>query len=160
MRTVHLSVVLRTSAGFTLLETLVVLTILGLVVALALAALRRPPDKLRLEAATRTLASALRFSRAQAIARNADVVLTMHADRRVFESSAGSVIQLDQEISVQMIFAAPERSGRPVGAIRFFPDGSSSGGNIVLTLDKRRAHISVNWLTGEARLDLAGNEPS
>jgi general secretion pathway protein H len=160
MRPVHLSVVSRTSAGFTLLEMLAVLAILGLVVALALPTLRRPPDNLRLEAATRTLASALRFSRAQAIARNADVVLTIHADRRVFESSTGSAIQLDQEISVEMIFAAPERRGRAVGAIRFFPDGSSSGGDIVLTLDKRQARISVNWLTGAARLDLASKGPS
>jgi len=157
MRPVDSSVVSRTSAGFTLLEMLAVLAILALVAALTLPTLRHPPDNLRLEAATRTLASALRLSRAQAIARNADVVLTIHVDRRVFESSTGSAIQLDQEISVEMIFAAPERRGRAVGAIRFFPDGTSSGGDIVLSLDKRRARISVNWLTGEARLDLAGN---
>ena len=154
------SVASRASAGFTLLELLVVLATLSLVAALALPSLRRPPDNLRLETATRTLASALRLSRAQAIVRNADVVLTIHADRRVFESSTGSAIQLDQEISVEMIYAASERRGRAAGAIRFFPDGTSSGGDIVLTLDKRRARISVNWLTGEARLDLADNGPS
>jgi general secretion pathway protein H len=160
MRPVDSSVASRASAGFTLLELLVVLATLSLVAALALPSLRRPPDNLRLETATRTLASALRLSRAQAIARNADVVLTIHADRRVFESSTGSAIRLDQEISVEMIYAASERRGRAAGAIRFFPDGTSSGGDIVLTLDKRRARISVNWLTGEARLDLAGNGPS
>ena len=52
------------------------------------------------------------------------------------------------------------RRGRAAGAIRFFRDGTSSGGEILLTLNKRRARISVNWLTGEARLDLAGSGPS
>jgi general secretion pathway protein H len=160
MRLGDSSVIPRTSAGFTLFEMLVVLAIIGLVVALALPNLRRPPDNLRLEAATRTVASALRLSRSQAIVRNADVVLTIDADRRTFESSTGSAIQLDHEISVELIFAAPERRGRAAGGIRFFPDGTSSGGDIVLTLDKRRARISVNWLTGEARLDLTGNGPS
>jgi len=160
MSLMNSSVMARTSAGFTLFEMLVVLAIIGLVVALALPNLRGPPDNLRLEAAARTVASALRLSRSQAIARNADVVLTIDADRRIFESSTGPAIQLDHEISVEFIFAAPERRGRAAGGIRFFPDGTSSGGDIVLTLDKRRASISVNWLTGEARLDLAGNGPS
>ena len=154
------SLVPRTSTGFTLLEALMVLAILGLVAALTLPTLRRPPDKLRLEAATRTLMSALRFSRVEAIARNDDVIVTIHVDRRILESSTGSAIQIDQEISVEVIFAAAERRRGSAGAIRFFPDGTSSGGDIILTLNKRRARISVNWLTGEARLDLAPNGPS
>jgi general secretion pathway protein H len=156
----HSSVVWRASAGFTLFEMLAVLAIVGLVAAVAIPSLRRPPDNLRLEAATRSLASALRLSRAQAIGRNTDVVLTVHADRRTFASSTGLRIELDQEISVEMIFAAPLRRGRAAGAIRFFRDGTSSGGDILLTLNKRRVRISVNWLTGEARLDLAASGPS
>jgi general secretion pathway protein H len=154
------SLMLRTSTGFTLLEALMVLAILGLVAALALPSLRRPPDKMRLEAATRTLMSALRFSRAEAIVRNDDVIVTMHVDSRVLKSSAGSAIQIDQDISVETVFAAAERRRSAAGSIRFFPDGTSSGGDIILTLNKRRARIWVNWLTGEARLDLAGNGPS
>jgi|SoiMethySBSTD1v2_1073268.scaffolds.fasta_scaffold1553394_2 general secretion pathway protein H len=150
----------RAPAGFTLLEVLMVLAIIGLVAAFTLPALRRPPDKLRLEAATHTLVSALRFSRVQAIARNEDVIVTLHAERRILESSTGPALQLDQEISVEMIFAASERRRNGAGAIRFYPDGTSSGADIVLTLNKRRTRVSVNWLTGEARLDPAGNGPS
>jgi general secretion pathway protein H len=160
MKLRHSSVVWRASAGFTLFEMLAVLAILGLVAALAIPALRRPPDSLRLEAASRSLASALRLSRAQAIGRNTDVVVTVHADRRIFASTTGQQIELDHEISVEMIFAAPLRRGRTAGAIRFFRDGTSSGGDILLTLNKRHARISVNWLTGEARLDLAASGPS
>jgi general secretion pathway protein H len=148
------------SDGFTLIEMLVVMAILALVTALALPALRPPPDNLRLEATARTVASALRLSRTQAIAINADVVLTIDADRRLLESSAVSAIRIDPEISIDLILAAPERRGRSAGAIRFFADGTSSGGDIVLTLGARRARILVNWLTGQARLDLAGGGSS
>ena len=159
MRPPRSSLMSRTSAGFTLLEALVVLAIIGLVAALTFPSLRRPPDKLRLEVATRTLMSALRFSRAEAIARNNDVIVTMHVDRRSLESSTGSAVQIDQGISVEMIFAADRRRDA-TGSIRFFPDGTSSGGEIILSLDKRRARILVNWLTGEARLDPAASGPS
>lgn len=148
------------SAGFTLVEMLVVLAILALGASLALPALRPPPDDLRLEAAARTLASALRLSRTGAIAGNAEIVLTIDADRRRFESTAVPAGRIDPDISIDMVLAAPERRGRSTGAIRFFADGTCSGGDIVLTLGARRARILVNWLTGQARLDLAGGGSS
>jgi general secretion pathway protein H len=150
----------RNSAGFSLVEMLVVLTILSLVISLAGPVLRRPQDSLRLEAAARTLASMMRLSRARAIARNADVVLMVDAGRRIFESSAVAAIQIDPEIAIELTFAAPEQRGHAAGAIRFFPDGTSSGGELVLTLGSRRARIAVNWITGEARLNLAADGPS
>jgi len=148
------------SAGFSLLEMLVVVAIVALLMALAVPILRRPPDHLRLEAAARVLASALRLSRAHAIARNADVVFTLDAERKLFASSAVLPTHIDPEIGIDMVFAAPERRGRSAGALRFFPDGTSSGADIFLTLGARRARIQVNWLTGEARLDLAGDGPT
>jgi general secretion pathway protein H len=152
------SLVPRATAGFTLFEMLVVLMIVSLVTALTLPSLRRTPDHLRLEAAGRSLASALRFSRVAAIARNADLVLSVDVERKSFAFSSGSTIQLEPEISVHMIFAAPLRRGRGVGVIRFFPDGTSSGGDIVLALGQRQVRISVNWLTGDAELDLASKD--
>ena len=145
---------MRTSAGFTLIEMLAVLAILALVASIALPVLRRPPDALRLEAAARMLASALRLTRAQAIAGNAELSLSIDADRRVFESPVHPATALDPEISIAMTVAAPERRAGAAGSIRFFPDGTSSGGDIDLTLGARRARIAVNWLTGLARLDL------
>ena len=102
-------------------------------------------------------ASALRLARAQAIARNADVVLAIDADRRLLESPAMPPTRIDADIAIAMTVAAPERRGRGTGAIRFFPDGTSSGGDIILTLGARHARIEANWLTGDARLDLSGD---
>jgi len=150
----------RNSGGFTVIEMLVVMMILGLVAALAVPVVRTPPDSLRLETTARTLASALRLSRAHAIAENADVVLTIDADRRIYQSSAVSPTRIDPDIAVEMVLAAPERRRNTAGAIRFFADGTSSGGDITLRLGTRRARILVNWLTGEARLNLGSDDSS
>ena len=74
--------------GFTLLEMLVVLTILGIVAALAVPRLTRPSDGLRLQTAARDLVGALRLTRATAILRNAVATLVIDVDQRAFESPA------------------------------------------------------------------------
>lgn len=145
--------------GFTLIEMLVVLSIIALVASVSVPLLRRPPESLRLEAAARTLAAALRASRAEAIARNADATLVLDAGQRTLQAG-GTVLHLDDDVSIEMKLAVPERQSATAGAIRFFPDGMSSGGDIILRIGRREARIAVNWLTGEARIDLSGGKSS
>ena len=45
--------------------------------------------------------------------------------------------------------AESESSGARAG-IRYFKDGSSSGGTLPLVWNERRYSIDVNWLTGNA----------
>ena len=41
--------------------------------------------------------------------------------------------------------------------IRFFPDGSSTGGNIELTRKHREVRIDVDWLTGAVAMSEKGS---
>ena len=41
-----------------------------------------------------------------------------------------------------------------VGAIRFYPDGSSTGGRITVASGERKYLVDVDWLTG--RVSIAG----
>jgi general secretion pathway protein H len=59
---------------------------------------------------------------------------------------------LPRGITVALTVAAPEVAGSR-GGLRFYPDGQSSGGEIVLRLGSRSARVTVNWLTGEARVE-------
>jgi general secretion pathway protein H len=150
------SVARPNAAGFTLVEVLVVLAILTLTAAMTLPVMRRPPDGVRLESAARDIASTLRLSRAVAIVRNEDVDFTIDVERKIMQSSSVPPVQIDNDISIEIVFAAPQRRARDAGTIRFFADGTSSGGDILLEIGRRRARISVPWSTGAARLDLAG----
>jgi general secretion pathway protein H len=138
------------TSGFSLIETLAALAIVALATALAMPLAMRPSDALRLDAAAQDLLAALRLTRAAAIARNADAALTIDAERRTFASPAVPARALPADLSVKMKIAEPERA-RSQGGFRFFPDGSSTGGDMLLALRGKEVKICVDWLTGIAR---------
>jgi general secretion pathway protein H len=84
------------------------------------------------------------------MASNAETVVRIDVERRQF-GVAGSMHALPRGMTVAMTVAETERIADS-GGMRFYPDGQSSGGEIVLMLEGRASRIAVNWLTGEPRL--------
>jgi len=150
MTSLHSSPIPR-EAGFTLVEMLVVLAILGLIAAVTLPALGTPSDGVRLRAVTSDLVAALRLTRAAAITAHNDMALVLDLEARTLQSPAVPQKRLPPELTAEMVIAEPERITPSRGAFRFFPDGSSTGGDIRLHLAGREARICVSWLTGQAR---------
>jgi general secretion pathway protein H len=140
----------RAASGFSLLEMLVVLAIIALVTAFAMPLVTRPPDGLRLDAAARDLADALRLTRAAAIAHNAEVALAIDVDRRTFESPVVPTRRFPGDVLARLKIAEPERA-QARGSFRFFPDGSSTGGDVALVLHGKEVRICVDWVTGIPR---------
>jgi len=118
-------------SGFTLLEMLVVIAVMGL--AMALVANFRQPHSQRLEtqSAARAVAEALQEARGQAIAEGRPVAPAMpHLPAGVAETMQA-----------------------PPGGIVFLPDGSASGGSIQLGYAGGQITVSVDWLTGRVATD-------
>ena len=42
------------------------------------------------------------------------------------------------------------------GAIRFYPDGSSTGGRVTVAAGERRLLVDVDWLTGRVSIKEGG----
>jgi general secretion pathway protein H len=57
-------------------------------------------------------------------------------------------LSLPSGLTVQLETAARELRNDQRGAIRFFPDGSSSGGRIIVAFDAHGYQVGVTWLTG------------
>jgi general secretion pathway protein H len=139
-----------TTSGFSLIEMLAALAIVALATALVMPFALRPSDALRLDAGAQELVAALRLTRAAAIAHNTDAALTVDVERRTFESPAVPRRSLPADLTVKLKIAEPE-SARSRGGFRFFPDGSSTGGDMALALHGKELKICVDWLSGIAR---------
>jgi general secretion pathway protein H len=140
---------LARSAGFTLLELLVVMGILGLILAVVLSA-KPKTAAARVAVAARAVAATLQLARTQAMATNTETVVRIDTQSRQF-GLLGSMHALPRGMTVATTVAETERI-EGSGGMRFYPDGQSSGGEIVLMLDGRASRIAVNWLTGEPQL--------
>jgi general secretion pathway protein H len=130
------------------MELLVVLAILGFALALAAPSLIRALPGLELQTSARAIAGALREARTLAIAGNREVTLVVDVRRRTLQVGQGNAIQLDPRFGLSLRTATTELHGRESGGIRFFPDGTSTGGSLILALGERQRHVVVDWLTG------------
>lgn len=136
-----------TERGFTLIETIVVLAVLGLALTVVLS--YGPPSSgaLSLRTTAARLAGGLREARAEAIAGNRPIGLTLDLTNRQWHVADHAPTALPDGINVRLLTVAGEAAGS-VGRILFLPDGSSTGGRIELAAGKRRWEIGTDWLSG------------
>jgi general secretion pathway protein H len=137
------------NTGFTLVELLVFIAIVAVGTAIAIPSIMRPSERLSLASAMRDVTAALRLTRSAAIKRNTELALVIDTDRRSYQSAAVGEGRLSASIDVLMKIADSEQLSPSRGVFRFFPDGSSTGGELTLSLRGRRAKLCVHWLTGQ-----------
>ena len=134
--------------GFTLLETLVVVTIVGLSIGLVVTRGPMRSQALEMRAAVNDVAQGLRLARSKAIMTNTPARLTMDLMQSSFRIDDGASTALPHSLTVAMTAVSEETMGQRLAAIRFNGDGSASGGRIDLTDGPRRAQVGVDWMTG------------
>ena len=133
----------RRSAGFSLLELMVALTILALAMGVvSISASRRSPsfDIQRLAGETVSL---LREARLAAQTSGRPVVVTFDPDARELRRAGSQTVAIPDGVEASLVSSAS--AGR--SAIVFYPDGSSSGGAFALDGASRRERVTVDWLT-------------
>jgi general secretion pathway protein H len=102
---------------------------------------------LDLRAAASEVAQALRGARTQAIATDRPVSVRIDVVAHSYAVGDAAPRALPAALAMKLASVAGTAAAGS-GAIRFSPDGSSSGGVVDLALGARRAHVGVNWLTG------------
>ena len=169
-------------AGFTLIEALVVLALMAAAFALFAGALVGALPGQQLRDATHRLAAEMRATRARAVATGVDQSFIIDTQARTWRSGAsdggadepgasagastpaaskpssdrrggGRRGELDDALALGATVAREEQPGPGIAAIRFFADGSSTGGRVVVRRGDAAWRVDVNWLTGAVRVE-------
>jgi general secretion pathway protein H len=139
--------------GFTLLEVMVVLVIGAMAYVILLGVPLRGASVADLKAASRTLASGLRQAQSVALATRRDATLTLDLEAREFRvTGTEGARALPKDLEFKLFTAQQEVTTQSSGAIRFYPDGSSTGGRITVAAGERQYLIDVDWLTGRVSI--------
>jgi len=161
----------RQTAGFTLLELLVVLVIAGALMALVPPVVSAVVPGTKAKVAALDLASTLRDARYRAISKSTPIDVEFDLESASY-SIKGSPIQ---ELPRGMAIVIQERSGyvsmtrrvtrlpfkqEKTYALRFYPDGSSSGIHVLLGPEDGGYIVAVDWLLGGASITEARSDAS
>jgi general secretion pathway protein H len=145
---------MRRQAGFTLLEILLVLAIAVAAYVAILGVPGRGVSGAELKSSARVLASGLRTAQATAMATRRDALLTLDLESHDFEvPGAMAPHHLPDKVDLKLYTAQSEVTNEKRGSIRFYPDGSSTGGRITVSSGERKYLVDVDWLTGRVTIE-------
>ena len=142
--------------GFTLVELLVVLAIAALLLSVVPPMLSAAMPGVELKSAARRIMSSLSLARETAIRSGSDVALVVDVEQRRLELEGFRTVSLPKRLGLDLHAASREMLDETRGAIRFFPDGSSTGGRVTISsgegADRYGYQVGVTWLTGRVRM--------
>ncbi len=140
------------SGGFTLLELLVVVALMGLLLALVPARIGAGSGA-ELRAAARSVAAGLRHARATAVGRRVEAVFQIDLDNKKFTVSGDArVYALPRDIEIKLFTGQQEVISEKLGGIRFYPDGGATGGRVTVFSGERKFEVDVDWMTGRVSI--------
>lgn len=148
------------SSGFSLLEMLVVLTMMAILGAVAAPSMSAGLGGARVRAAAIDLANAVRRARSEA-ARGADGTFTIDVAAKSYRVGRdGPDVPLPAGTKLKFETALEGIGQNGSGRLHFFADGTSQGARIELENRGATWTIAVNWLTGAVVLAPDGSAPT
>lgn len=134
--------------GFTLLEMLAVIILIGIAATAVSISVAHGLASARINAAAGELAASLRTTRTQAIVKGQQSVFEVDTRGELYRGADKRDVKLPKGLQLSVTSAASDQTRSEIARIRFFPDGSSTGGRITLRSGQREWHVNVSWLTG------------
>ncbi len=153
----------RLNSGFTLIELVLVLVLMGLIAGLTLPFVVATLDRVKLQSGVRQIKSALQFARSEAISKKALFTLNVDIDKNKYwlvvpkQKEITQSKTLDETVQVIDYQRADKNLTEGAFKILFYPRGNSSGGTIrfksIDDEDEKNIYaITIDPITGKPEI--------
>jgi len=136
--------------GFTLIEIIIVLSLMVLVLGLSTVFYANSLPKFRLNAATRDVIAEMRKARALARIQNEKQTILFNLDKRNFGIAGGKLHEIPQGISIRLVHPLTGEVSKGSASISFYPTGGAEGHAIMLSNERRSQMIKIDPVVGAA----------
>lgn len=160
-----LTVLVRGVTGFTMVELLVVLFLIGLMLSIAVPSFIHTVETLKFKATARKIVSTLRYARNTAVFKQMSQAVGFDIDNNLYYlllegqgtegdedplSRSIKTFKLPSDVSIKSMEMVKDRIESGKGNILFYPDGSSSSGAIIVKNNRTDEgfRIEVDIFTG------------
>lgn len=142
------------NAGFTLIELTVVLLIMVMGFTVIASNISSGNQSSQLKALAHNLSSAFRYARGQALISHQERAVIINLAENTYQvEGRDKLFSFSDDIEVTLVIAQDEFKDEETAYIRFYADGSSSGGRVNLDWDQLDYQIDINWLTGKVGIN-------
>ncbi|HMK56388.1 MAG TPA: GspH/FimT family pseudopilin [Dissulfurispiraceae bacterium] len=134
--------------GFTLLEMMMVIFLIGLILAISVAMLANTLPSQKVDATAREMIATFRLARSAAMTSGQWRVLTLDMDSRQFGLEGGAQRPIPEDVTVEVkdpLYGEIKRGGY---RFVFAPSGVSEGGTIVLSAGTKTVDVDVDPIVG------------
>ena len=146
----------RRVAGFTLVELLIAFTILITLSAVLAPVLMPSPARTLRETGSQITTTLRETRRLAQAAQTRKRVLIDTRSKQFAVDGTDTWRALPDDVDVMLTTGRSLLTGDSRGGIDFFPDGSSTGGRVSLSMADRSLDVDIEWLTGRIRVKEAG----
>lgn len=138
--------------GFTLIEMIIVVILMGLLAALSAPAISKSLTNLKLNTSARRLSAVLRNTRSKAIADKKNYEITFNLEEGSYSYPAGNSSK-STSLPDGITFREIEDVGNDEETIHFYPKGNSSGGKILLAAETEKFfRVEVEAISGRVKV--------